>query len=177
MPEDSVASFVVSLAAVTTALAAVGVAVWQGVENRRHNRRSVQPYLTHYQIFSATRPCAGVELSNNGVGPAIITRFEVLVDGAVMEDDGSKGWCKALELLGLETDWTVFHWLDPGDAVRVGESLWLLAIPENDLDRDREQLLRAAIARLVVRIEYRSVYHETATLLAADHALNADRAA
>jgi len=67
---------------------------------RRHNRRCVKPHLTYYTFFSANHPCAGVELSNNGVGPAVVTRFELQVDGKPMPEGGARGWPKALELLG-----------------------------------------------------------------------------
>ncbi len=176
MPENSLAPFIISIAALVAALAAVGVAVWQGAETRRHNRRSVKPHLTYYTFFSANHPCAGLELSNNGVGPAVITRFEVLVDGTLMPNDGARGWHRALEILSLEPGWALFHWLDPDDAIRVGESLWLLAIPEKHLNPERERLLRDAIPRLEVRVEYRSVYDEPATLIAAENTSSADRA-
>ena len=65
----------IAVAAAVGALAAVGVATWEGYENRRHNRLSVRPQLDLKLEVSSGK--AGWVLSNVGVGPAIPRAFEI----------------------------------------------------------------------------------------------------
>ncbi|HKK08896.1 MAG TPA: hypothetical protein VKA44_08435, partial [Gemmatimonadota bacterium] len=66
------------------AAAAIGLAAWEGLETRRYDRLSVRPRLQagadvggdsadHYVRFS---------VENTGLGPAVIRRFTIYLDGA-----------------------------------------------------------------------------------------------
>lgn len=148
----------VSLAAAVTAIAALAVSIWQGVETRRHNRLSVVPHLTYYVTFATMDQNVGIKLSNNGIGPAVVTTFAIYVDGEQMNDIGAGGWHSAIEKLGLDESWVTFHWLDPNGAIRVGETVWLLAISPEDQNEDRVHMLENAIPRLRIHIDYKSIY-------------------
>jgi len=156
--DASLVALIVSAAAAIGAIAAVVVAVWQGVETRHHNRQSVAPHLTYYTFFTALRPCLGIEVSNNGIGPAIVTGFDLFVDGEMVTDRTAGGWPEALRKLALDEAWVQFHWFDVSDGIRVGQSVWLVGISLQDCDPDREEALRKALARLRIRVEYKSVY-------------------
>jgi hypothetical protein len=73
-------SDVVAASGVVIAVAALGVSVYQSWLSRDHNRRSVRPVLelrTHFR-HGAT---AGLRLTNSGLGPAVVTRTAVWLDG------------------------------------------------------------------------------------------------
>lgn len=79
------ANWIPTHASLTVALAALGVSVQQGRATRRHNKLSVRPRLTTHvnrkfipqgQMMEVT-----VTLINSGLGPAIIRRYEPLLDG------------------------------------------------------------------------------------------------
>lgn len=77
-------AFIGSNAAIIIALCAVFVAVYQATATRRHSRLSVRPHLA---IFVTRRhdPKSGeleINLINNGLGPAFIKSYDVLVDGS-----------------------------------------------------------------------------------------------
>jgi hypothetical protein len=65
------------------ALAAIGLAIWEGAENRRHNRLSVQPRLAG--AIDAGRDGSAeyvrMTIENAGLGPAVIKTFRIYWDG------------------------------------------------------------------------------------------------
>lgn len=68
----------IALSAMFVSICAVAVSFYEGYSNRLHNRLSVRPNL---QIsFIVKEKGAGWRLANNGLGPAIITAFQVTVD-------------------------------------------------------------------------------------------------
>ena len=77
-----------------TAALALVVSLWSAYEDRRHKRLSVRPQMTITFIFNATD--AGWTLTNSGLGPAIIQRFEVYVD-----DKPNESWDTFADSLGL----------------------------------------------------------------------------
>ena len=76
-------TMIVSWAAVAIAAVALGFSIWQGIEQRRHNRLSVKPTLAYY--VTSGEPdgrAAGVYITNVGAGPAFPVRTRVVFDGA-----------------------------------------------------------------------------------------------
>jgi hypothetical protein len=76
-----------SLVAILVALAAITLAAWEGFENRRHNRLSVQPRLAASVAISADDGGseASMSIESTGLGPAVIRRFHVYLDGALLD--------------------------------------------------------------------------------------------
>jgi hypothetical protein len=65
------------------AVVAIGLAMWEGTENRRHNRLSVVPRLGG-GIDTGRNPdgeYVRLSVENTGLGPAVITLFRVHFDG------------------------------------------------------------------------------------------------
>jgi hypothetical protein len=52
----------------------------QGIESREHDRLSVTPYL-HMERFGEMESMFRISVQNNGVGPAVINKLEILYDG------------------------------------------------------------------------------------------------
>ena len=75
------------------AITAIGLAVWEGLADRRHNRLSVIPRLgaEMYAGSNAENEFVHVGIESNGLGPAVITAFRVYFDGELQDDGGSSG--------------------------------------------------------------------------------------
>jgi hypothetical protein len=69
------------------AVAAIGLAAWEGLENRRHNRLSVAPRLNSNVGVSSEQVSMTVESS--GLGPAVIQQFRIYLDGTLVHDAGA----------------------------------------------------------------------------------------
>ena len=86
------------------AVAAIGLAAWEGAENRRHNRLSVLPRLGA-EIESGRNDAgtwARMAVESTGLGPAVITAFRIYLDGEVQDAETADGsrWDSVLALVG-----------------------------------------------------------------------------
>jgi hypothetical protein len=54
------------------ALSALGLAIWQGMVQRLHNRLSVKPHLVFHRNVQNDSPQIAILLTNSGIGPAVI---------------------------------------------------------------------------------------------------------
>lgn len=152
------------------ALAAIGLTVWEGLENRRHNRLSVQPRLA--ASIQAGRSGEGeyvrLAVENNGLGPAVISSFRVFLDGRVVDDGSSpsnRPWGPVIEAVpeGTGIDAHSFgaeYFFPAGDEAIVFEA----RRPPSD---DPRSVLADLLPRIAVDICYCSIYgtHCDRTLL------------
>lgn len=72
-----------SLLVLVIALVAIVLAAWEGLENRRHNRLSVQPRLggEYSTGRQGDTQYVRVAVENTGLGPAVIKSFRMFLDG------------------------------------------------------------------------------------------------
>ena len=77
------ASVVVAVCATVIAVVSLAVSVYEARASRRHNRISVRPFLELRVGLSQGRP-AGLQLINAGLGPAVITRTVLTLDGQLL---------------------------------------------------------------------------------------------
>jgi hypothetical protein len=96
-----------SVLTLVIAVAAIGLAAWEGIENRRHNRLSVQPRLD--AAIDAGRDNRGeyvrMAVESTGLGPAVIQAFRIYFDGVVQDADGTLSpsrWQKAIDAFSGE---------------------------------------------------------------------------
>lgn len=169
---------VVSVAATVIALAALLLSVWSGLESRRHNRISVTPKLAleietetervTRRTYLATElhgssGSAELRLYNSGLGPAVLERMEVHVDGQKMAEDGAGGLRQAVAQLGLDEK-SVYYGRHPaGHTLREGSHALLLGFYIGGLayePYERRTVFLCALRRLGLRINYESIYGE-----------------
>jgi hypothetical protein len=136
------------------AVAALGVAVYEGRSTRKHNRLSVVPRLaiTHHLLGSKGR--LGISVLNTGLGPAIIERCDIMVDG-----ERVNSWedaCRALDLMEPSLG---YDDITPG-SISPNERRWLLSIGADSDTTQRIKVLSKALQRLHVGITYSSIYGE-----------------
>ena len=149
-----------TIGTIALALVALAVAIWQGVEQRRHNRLTVRPHLNFYMDFSSSSETWGITVSNNGGGPAFIDEFAILAHNRkILESDG--GWTAALwppEQIPLPRFDSVF--LRPGDSIRPEEQIRLISMSRFEVDRAELKTLHDKLWRISILIRFRSLYDE-----------------
>lgn len=143
---------VIAVASTVIALAALAVAVWEGVATRRHNRLSVAPSVEH----SPSR--FGLTASNDGPGPALVTQCLLEIDGSSVEERGDNGWESAITALGLRELNFGYTTMAPHGVIRSGETVWLLSTPKTEEAEQHIKEITDAFGHLDVRISYESVY-------------------
>lgn len=81
------------------AFCALGPTIWQARVMRHHNKLSVTPHLTTWSHSDKTSSRYVVELLNNGIGPALMSSFQIQVDGQSIIGEGAEPIEKALKIL------------------------------------------------------------------------------
>ncbi|HLK02542.1 MAG TPA: hypothetical protein VKU39_21900 [Streptosporangiaceae bacterium] len=74
------ASVVVAICATVIAVLSLAVSVFEARAARRHNRITVRPVL-ELRVGLSEGGKAGLQLINAGLGPAVITRTDLTLDG------------------------------------------------------------------------------------------------
>ncbi|MEU9920446.1 hypothetical protein AB0H51_03825 [Streptomyces griseoluteus] len=121
----------------------------------RHNKQSVRPLLKQRQILDDVADPAGIEVINAGLGPAVVTRTLVYLDG---EHIGQ--WTRSTfdEHVLRQTPEGVQNYSLPGDVVLLsGQSIFLLRL--SPFDRDQHGSFGdLVLRRLRFEIHYGSLY-------------------
>jgi hypothetical protein len=161
---SSLAATITASAATVTAVVAVLIALWDNVQTRSHNRLSVMPYvvLERTQHDSAGVARGTIEMSNEGVGPAILQRMEIRLADPTGRDTALETWSGAVPILG-RYGLRVRGWMeiDSGSALGVQRSAALLRVEaEGDSGRAR---LQTFLDRARIRLHYNSIYGERQT--------------
>jgi len=153
---------IIALAAMFIALGALVVSFWQGFLTRKHNRLSVRPHLTFERDLGDREDSFGIHVVNNGLGPAIYSAFTLTVDGGdSVRIENTIGWAEALSRAGLSGPF-FFRFPEVGEALAGGGTIALLTCEEPA--SQGIIMLKEAIDRLTLTINYRSIYGETFTV-------------
>ncbi len=141
-----------SLAAGVAALFAVGVSLYQARLAREQLRASAWPYLAQSNSYVPEQPYTR-QVENQGVGPARVRAFRVLVDGRPAQTWGAV----VRSLTGAPDSAVVYSSLSRGSVLSPGMVLTLLQLPAG---QQAERFWAAAQTRLETVICYCSIYDE-----------------
>jgi hypothetical protein len=140
---------IMALAAVVASVGALVLGAYTAMLQRRHDSAAVWPHLEFGITF--TPQTAGMQVSNSGVGPAIVQSVLVSVDGRPV-----RSWPDVFKAL-LNSPATKYSSSSVGERViRAGETVNWFALPTDVLPPD----IQARLARVVIEICYASVYEE-----------------
>jgi hypothetical protein len=143
---------ILSLAAGVAAITAVAVSLYQASLAREQLRASGWPYLAQSNSYVAGRPYVR-SVSNEGVGPARVRSFSVLVDGRPVPT-----WNAAVRALTGEGEPNlVYSSFGRGSVLPPGGARELLTLPAGDR---AAKFWSAAQLRLRTVVCYCSVYEE-----------------
>jgi hypothetical protein len=141
-----------SLSAGVGAICAVAISLYQAALAREQQRASAWPYLAQSNSHVTNQPYTR-QVENEGVGPARVRSFEVLVDGQPVPT-----WGAAVRVLtGTPDSGAVYSSLGRGSVLPPGSSRTLLRLPPGDQAR---VFWKAAQTRLETVICYCSIYEE-----------------
>ena len=70
------------------AICALAFSIWQGMQTRKHNKLSVKPHLITCSNNNDRKGFYKLVLINNGLGPALINKFLVKLDGKLISEQG-----------------------------------------------------------------------------------------
>ncbi|PPC84922.1 MAG: hypothetical protein CTY37_09235 [Methylotenera sp.] len=93
---DNLWNWLSSNASNVIALCALGATFWQGYLSRRHNRLSVKPHIEIAIGFNFIQQEYYINMLNNGLGPALITKIQLLVDGVEVDTQTSEVFCDVI---------------------------------------------------------------------------------
>jgi len=135
----------IELAALATAISALGATIWQARIAREHNRLSVRPVLTLHRNEAE----GYIELKNSGFGPALVQEYEVYLSGTQI-DLSDMSDVLPVEFIAPE--------IKVGAAIAAGASIMLVRVitPHASCVEPMQNLN--------FRVEYQSIYGETRTL-------------
>lgn len=151
---------IVAICAAFIALCALGISVWQGIETRRHNKLSVSPYLSIRVVISKQAPYMGIQIDNNGVGPAVIKKCIVFIDGEPTQVDSYESWEKAGNAARIFDKKVSFLTLPQGTVLKEGQSIPFIAYPKENQTEESIKIFQERLSHLRVKIIYESIYKE-----------------
>lgn len=146
------ASVIVAICATVIAVVSLAVSVYEARATRRHNRISVRPFLELRVNLSQGRK-AGLQLINAGLGPAVITRTVLTLDGQPLGEFSETGVNVLRSKLSVRPSAVTFR----RTILASGYDQFLLSIDPFDRTEHAEfaDLLRH---RLGLEIHYESLY-------------------
>ena len=145
------------------ALSALGLATWQGMEQRRHNRLSVKPHLVFERAVTNHSPQVQINLENSGTGPAIIKNFLIYLDDNIVDLSFNTTWTKIAEELYIKGMWGGGKIYLKGDAIQAGAREKIFEIKTSEQGKDdghSSDRIHKELDRLDIVVEYESVYGE-----------------
>ena len=153
---------ITGLSSAIIALCAFIFTIWQFAQARKHNRLSFRPHLTTWTDQDAAKGFYGIELLNNGLGPAIIERFVVKVDGKSISGDGTEPIEKALKILFPNFAYQARQsYLANGYSMSAKERCTIVAVQFLGPQLPSAEFVEHAINRSALEISYKSFYEET----------------
>lgn len=153
------ATNVIAVCAAIIALASLFVAVNQAIAERKHNRLSVRPFLTVYRKQFNNEPIEYC-VENQGLGPAIVTSFAVLIDGNEASSSDGNYICAATDLLEIDRNEVGGHLFGANEVMKTGQEIIILRFPKSGSDLSFHKVLLGKLPRMKFRIRYESMYKE-----------------
>jgi hypothetical protein len=146
----------ISLASAAVALCALGVTVWQGRQNDRHNKISVRPRLTASEDYQDDDNGRAISfgLINSGFGPAIIKDFILIYDGREVAINNRKAYEDFLRQLSKGVIFQSLYSFIPGSSLLAGERYELFSF------RHKHGHDVSFIDKLNMRVNYQSIYED-----------------
>jgi len=151
---------VIACCATFIALCALSVSIWQCIETRRHNKLSVRPYLSIRVMISKQAPYMGIQIENNGIGPAIIKKCILFIDKTPFVIDTNEAFVKVFTDAQIFDKKISFLTLMDGTVIKEGQSVSFISYPEENQTDDGMKKFKERLSHLRIKIIYESIYKE-----------------
>jgi hypothetical protein len=157
-------SRVMSICALVVSMAALGLGIWEGVETRRHNRLSVTPIVQFERIWVPHEPWpqVGIYMANHGAGVALLDNVTICVDGEPVPSGDLGGFTEAARMLIVadHPDFPIKFVTSMRRAIPPEDVIHLFGIDDEDYTGERVPILRDALSRIGIHVEYHSIYND-----------------
>ncbi|KAF4406666.1 MULTISPECIES: hypothetical protein [Streptomyces] len=149
------ADTITAAAATAIALGSLWVSYTQTRSTRLHNRQSVRPLLVMRRVRGWEERKVGLQVTNAGLGPAVVTRTTVRLDGQDIGHWNRPVQHRVKDPLPVRP---MSYSLRPGDVVLAGQSVYLLHIDEEFDGTVHGDFWELITRRLEIEIRYESLY-------------------
>ena len=150
---------IVSISAIVIALASIIVAVWQGIENRNHNRLSVRPRLDMSFSLDYADSLAQLKIRNNGLGPAVIDEAKAVIENKDFDINKADELFNFLSELGIHDISVTYQLLSLGSTIIPNDTKKIFSIKISNLKKlglDPNNFIN----NVKFIIKYKSLYEE-----------------
>ena len=154
---DIQADTIIAGASMIIALCVFVVTIWQSFVMRKHNRLSVKPVLDSTEGHSHDKNQTTVEyqLSNVGVGPAIIKDFILIYGENEISHNNSTNYVAFINKQANKFMDVSWYWMSPTATLATNQKVTLLKFSyDNETKSDAEELMK----NLALLVRYYSIY-------------------
>lgn len=162
--EDSASpywSIVTSIASTIIAICALALTVYQTKSSDKHNRLMVTPHISSTTHIDKNTHTLSLHLENNGIGPAIIQEFSIVVDGKQVKSQDEVEAAIVLLVKNLPIDEWGHESIERKSFLSAGAKIELVTLVCTKVPL--EALMQSIDPRINVTIEYTSIYGERFT--------------
>ncbi|MEM5506923.1 hypothetical protein WNY81_18970 [Shewanella frigidimarina] len=152
--------FIGNSASEIIALSALGLAIWQGVATRRHNRLTVKPHLDFSSEYRDGEAFT-LWLKNDGIGPAIVKDYEFFLDGVLQPNEGSKFVTEALKKFSTPSVSFGGMALKPNSSLAASTKQQILHYTLGEYSKSLREDFESEFKRIEIVIKYESLYGES----------------
>ena len=154
---------VIAGSAALIALAALGYSIYEGRLARAHARLSVRPRLDFSLRVSPAFDLFALSVKNRGFGPAVISNHDYTANGKdrklLREEEKVTTWDQLSAYISFpeNLNWGYFP---EGSLIQPGEEEELVGCTNGRYTPERAKLFRQAVRKLVITLEYHSLYQD-----------------
>ncbi len=160
---QSFSTFFRDNAAIVIATCALVLTAYQVSAIRRHNRLSVKPHLAFVRRrrVDSHEGALSLEVTNNGLGPAIIESLEVSFDARkLLFSCSAELQEKIFELLQRKIKKSSVFTFGRDDSIRKDQTVEILRLEFSVNSQGDVKEIESRFQRLAIVIHYRSIYGE-----------------
>jgi hypothetical protein len=157
------ADIIIAIIVAIIAFVALGVTLWQLWVQRKHNRKSVMPYLVFNRITNYDSPQIIIELKNIGLGPAIIKDVSYYIDKKIIKTSDMCNWSNFLKKVGIYPLDVVENTLS-NYAISTGDTEVVVSaviLADNSSVQKGHKDLMKNVQRIDIKIRYESIYNDS----------------
>jgi hypothetical protein len=152
---------IVAIIALIVAICAVGVSVWQGYKTLEHFRILVKPHVDFAYYMQPDHKRPGLYVINSGLGPGVITKVELYLDGNPVTN-----WNDMFHRIRAEkvSVWKTHQpmWTEIGGQFHIPkDEIIPLFSTTNENNANWQEFERLYTQRIAVRLRYCSMYGDS----------------
>jgi len=155
---------VTGISSIFIAVCALFISVWHGIVARKHNRLSVRPHLTSWtDDHLNTKGLFRYRVMNNGLGPALIEKIVLKVDGNEVIGEGDELIKNALEILlpgRIYTYHSYYAFFKKGYSMLPKENVVVAEVQFNPIFPNPKKFGERLEKQATLEITYKSFYGE-----------------